>query len=154
MAREGATPLERFRLYLDEHGLPLTRQRLAVAEVLCGTGDQVSAEDVARRVALRGFPVGTATVYRTLDLLVRSGIAREHDFGEGFRRFAPVTPGRPHERCVCASCGRVTELADDRVERVIAMSAAAVGFRPQRHRLEVHGLCRACRQLNPLARAR
>jgi Fur family ferric uptake transcriptional regulator len=154
METDGATPLERFRRYLDAHGLPLTRQRLAVAEVLCGAADEVSAEDVARRAALRGFPVGTATVYRTLDLLVRSGIARAHDFGEGFRRYARVAPGRPHERCICAACGRVTELADDRVERLIALSADAVGFKPHRHRLEVVGLCRACQQLNPLARAR
>ncbi len=154
MRSDGATQLEQFRRYLDEHDLPLTRQRLAVAEVLCAAADQLSAEDVVRRVAQRGFPVGTATVYRTLDLLVRSGVVREHDFGEGFRRFEPLASGQGHEQCLCTSCGRVSEFADDRLERLIGLLAEEVDFRPHRHRLEVYGLCRACRTLNPLARAR
>lgn len=154
MRIDGATQLEQFRRYLDDHDLPLTRQRLAVAEVLCFAADHLSAEDVARRVAQRGFPVGTATVYRTLDLLVRSGLVREHDFGEGFRRFELLASGRGPEHCICTSCGRVSEFANDRLERLIGLLAEEVDFRPHRHRLEIYGLCRACQQLNPLARAR
>jgi Fur family ferric uptake transcriptional regulator len=156
MQVDGQQLLETFRRYLRDHGLPVTHQRLAVAEAIFFAGDHVSAEDIAGRVAKGGGgPVGTATVYRTLELLVESGLATEHDFGEGFKRYEPGSGGgEPHEHCICSSCGAVTEFSNDRLERMIALLAEEVEFRPHRHRLEIYGLCRRCQQSNPLARAR
>ena len=154
MKVDGGKLLETFRRYLSDHNLPATQQRLAVAEILFFAGDHVSAQDVARRVAKRGGPIGTATVYRTLDLLVRSWLVKEHDFGEGFKRYEPSTAGQAHEHCICSSCGKVMEFSNDRLERMIALLAEEVEFRPHHHRLEVYGLCRSCQQANPLARTR
>jgi Fur family ferric uptake transcriptional regulator len=153
MKVDGRTLLEAFRRHLSDHNFPATRQRLAVAEVVFFAGDHLSAEDVARRVE-RGKTVGTATVYRTLDLLVQSGLVAERDFGEGFKRYEAVPPGQTHEHCVCSSCGKVIEFSNDRLERMIGLLAEEVAFRPHHHRLEVFGLCRECQQSNPLTRTR
>src|SRR5437660_11509956 len=102
MKVDGATLLQSFRGYLSDRNLPVTHQRLAVAKAVLLAGDHLSAEDVARRVA-GGGPVGTATVYRTLDLLVQSGLVVERDFGEGFKRYEAAAPGQTHEHCVCSS---------------------------------------------------
>jgi Fur family ferric uptake transcriptional regulator len=156
MKVDGQQLLETFRRYLRDRSLPVTHQRLAVAQAIFFAGDHVSAEDIAGRVAKGGGgPVGTATVYRTLELLVESGLVTEHDFGEGFKRYEPGSSGgEPHEHCICSSCGAVTEFSNDRLERMIALLAEEVEFRPHRHRLEIYGLCRRCQQSNPLARAR
>lgn len=154
MKVDGAKQLDAFRRYLGDHNLPLTQQRLAVAEVLFFAAEHLSAEDIAQQLSRRGEAVGTATVYRTLDLLVRSGLVREHDFGEGFKRYEPVAAGQVHEHCICSSCGRVMEFSNDRLERMIALLAEEVEFRPHHHRLEVYGLCRQCQQANPLIRTR
>lgn len=151
MRSDRPAPLESFRQYLAGRGQPATRQRLAVAETLYAAADRPSAEDLTRRLAARGFRVGAATVYRTLDLLVQSGLAQAHDFGEGFRRFEPVVAGAARAHCICASCGSVGVFPDGRLEPVVALGAAEAGFRPQRYRLEVYGLCQACQQFNPLA---
>ena len=147
--------LEMFRRHLHDHSLPVTHQRLAVAEAIFCSGEHLSAADIAGRVGA----VGTATVYRTLELLVESGLVTEHDFGEGFKRYEPGPAGgegggAPHEHCICSSCGAVMEFSNDRLERMIALLAEEVEFRPHRHRLEIYGLCRRCQQSNPLARAR
>ncbi len=152
MRVDGARALAAFRRFLTDRNLPATQQRLAVATVVLDAADHVSADEVLRRVAKRGVDVGLATVYRTLDLLVSSGLVAERDFGEGFRRYEPVAPGQAHEHCICSSCGRVMELSNDRLERVIALVAEEVEFRPHHHHLEVFGLCRDCQQSNPLAR--
>ena len=155
MKVDGQRLLDTFRRYLHDHGLPVTHQRLAVAEAIFVSGDHLSAEDIAGLVLKRGGPVGTATVYRTLEVLVESGLVTEHDFGEGFKRYEPGSgDGDPHEHCICSSCGAVTEFSNDRLERMIALLAEEVEFRPHRHRLEIYGLCRRCQQSNPLARAR
>ena len=153
MKVDGTKLLEEFRRHLAEHNLPATQQRLAVAEAVFFAGEHLSAEEVGRRVAKR-VAVGTATIYRTLDLLVRAGLAKEHDFGEGFKRYEPLAAGQAHEHCICSACGRVMEFSNDRLERMIALLAEEVEFRPHHHRLEIYGLCRTCQQANPLARTR
>lgn len=154
MKVDGAQLLGSFRRYLSDRNLPATHQRLAVAETLFFADAHLSADDVARRLAGRGEAVGTATVYRTLDLLVQSGLVREHHFGEGFKRYEPMPAGQTHEHCICVACGRVMEFANDRLERMIALLADEAAFRPQHHRLEIYGLCRECQQANPLTRTR
>jgi len=90
MKVDSAQLLATFRRYLSDHSLPATHQRLAIADALFTAADHVSADDLATLVAKQGVAVGTATVYRTLDLLVKSGLVREHDFGEGFKRYEPL----------------------------------------------------------------
>lgn len=150
---EAAALLERFRRHLRDRRLPVTRQREAVAAVLFAAEDHPSVHDLARRLKAAGHAVGTATLYRTLDTLVRSGMVLEHDFGEGFKRYEPVPPASAHDHLVCERCGRVVEVANDRLERMLRMMADEQRFLYRRHRVEVHGLCTACRarDLEPLA---
>src|SRR5258708_36347313 len=112
---------ETFRRYLRDHSLPATQQRLAVAEALFETGEHLSVEEVSRRVAKRGGPGGTAAPYRTLDLLVRSGGAREHELGAGVKRYEAVPADQPHEHCIRSSCGHAMAFSNDRLERMIAL---------------------------------
>lgn len=136
---------DRFHRWLRERHLPITRQRDMVARVVFAGGEQLSVDGVERRLRELGERVGTATVYRSLDVLVDSGLVRAHDFGEGFKRFEPLrTPGQ-HGHLVCSRCGRVTEFSTERFERVLPMIADELGFQHQTHRVEIRGLCQACR---------
>jgi len=87
--------------------------------------------------------VGTATLYRTLQLLVETGLVRERDFGEGYARYEPAAEG--HDHLICQRCGLVVEFSGDRVERMLRVTADEHHFLYRRHHLEVHGLCRTCR---------
>ncbi len=141
----GLDAVEAFRAYLRDHNLPITSQRIAIAEAVLGSDRHLSAEEVDREVAGRGASAGTATIYRTLELLVRSGLAVERDFGEGFKRFEPARGIPHHEHLLCTVCGRVTEFRDERLERMTTLIAEAHGFSRQRHRLVIHGVCERCR---------
>jgi Fur family ferric uptake transcriptional regulator len=136
--------VERFVGYLREHNLPVTAQRLAIADVLLTSERHLSAEEVAQEVSARGRAVGTATVYRTIDTLLESGLVVERDFGEGFRRFEPARDIPHHEHLVCTQCGRVEEFRDERLERMTTIVAESRGFMRQRHRLVIHGVCKDC----------
>ena len=146
---DGAAPLgpqllEGFRRYLRDHNLPVTAQREQVAGVILGAHGHFSVEDIERRLRERGTHVGKATVYRTLDLLVTSGLITERDFNEGFRRYERV-PGQPHhEHLICLRCGKVTEFANERLERMKALIAEEYGFQHHHHRLEIFGTCPDC----------
>ena len=134
-----------FATYLRSHNLPVTEQRLAVADVVLSADEHLSAEDVETRLVSRGVSVGTATVYRTLDVLVKSGLVVERDFGEGFRRFESARGMPHHEHLICTVCGQVAEFRDERLERMTTLVAEAHGYVRQRHRLVIYGVCAKCR---------
>lgn len=142
---EAEALLDRFRQHLRERRLAVTRQRLAIAERLFLAEDHPSVEDIAKRVGEHGHQAGTATLYRTLELLVKAGMVVEHDFGEGFRRYEPVAAAAGHDHLICERCGRVVEFANDRLERMLRMTADEQHFHYRRHRADVHGLCADCR---------
>ncbi len=143
---EGAALLERFRHYLRDHRQPLTRQRDRVAEVVLTSNDHLSAEQIRRRLKEVGNSVGLATIYRTLDLLVQSGLVRAHDFGQGYRRFEPMPAQAHHDHLICVRCGKVEEFSHDRLERMLPIIADEYGFQPERHRVEIYGVCRDCQR--------
>jgi Fur family ferric uptake transcriptional regulator len=138
--------LERFRGWLRDHRLPVTRQREVIAELVFASEEHLSVEAIRRALRERDEPVGVATVYRTLELLVSAGLVRAHEFGEGFRRFEPAAAQGDHEHLICVRCGRVVEFANERLERMLPIIADEHAFLHQRHRVEIFGTCRECRQ--------
>jgi Fur family ferric uptake transcriptional regulator len=112
--------------------------------VLC-SDRHVSADDIERELWSRGAAVGTATIYRTLDVMVRSGLVVERDFGEGFRRFEPARDEPNHEHLICTVCGRVVEFREERLERMTMLLAEQHDFARQRHKLVIEGICGTCR---------
>jgi Fur family ferric uptake transcriptional regulator len=138
--------LNAFKAFLRERNLPLTGQRLAIADVVLNADTHMSAEEVSHAVRSAGTLVGTATVYRTLDVLVESGLAVERDFDEGFRRFEPARDVPQHEHMVCTVCGSVVEFRDERLERMTTLHAEAHGYARQRHSLVIYGVCQSCQR--------
>lgn len=138
--------MEAFRAYLRDRNLPVTHQREAIARVVLHSDRHLSADDIERELAVLGVMVGTATIYRTLEVLVRSGLVMERDFGEGFRRYEPARDAPQHEHLICTVCNRVTEFQDERLERMTTLLAEANGFARQRHRLVIEGICAECQR--------
>jgi Fur family ferric uptake transcriptional regulator len=149
MADDDAAPqqlFDRFHRWLRERHLPITRQRDMIARVVFAGGEHLSVGGIQRRLRDQGQRVGMATIYRSLAVLLESGLARAHDFGEGFKRFeALLSPGQ-HGHLICSRCGRVTEFSTERFERLLPMVADEQEFQHQTHRVEIRGLCRVCRE--------
>jgi Fur family ferric uptake transcriptional regulator len=141
--------MEAFRAYLRDRNLPVTSQREAIARVVLAGDRHLSADEIERELTVQGIMIGTATVYRTLEVLVRSGLVMERDFGEGFRRYEPTRDVPHHEHLICTTCNRVTEFRDERLERMTTLLAESNGFLRQRHRLVIEGVCAACRRRGP-----
>ena len=134
-----------FGRYLREQGLPVTHQREAVAEVVFGSGEHLSVDEIEHVLRSEGHRIGKATIYRALDLLVRSKLVAELDFGEGFKRYEHRLSAQPiHEHLICLNCAAVIEFQSAEVHRIEASVSAQHGFRPTRHKLEIYGLCRKC----------
>lgn len=143
---DGEALLEVFRTFLRDHNFPVTPQRDAIAETIVFADTHPSVGDLERMLRRRGIHVGRATIYRTLDLMVRAGVVQEHDFGEGFKRYEARAAQGHHEHLICIDCGKVVEFSSERLERMTSLIAEEYGFRGHHHRLEIYGLCPDCQR--------
>jgi Fur family ferric uptake transcriptional regulator len=130
----------RWRLYLQEHGLNTTQQRELIVDFFLRCQDHISIDELLTRVRKRNKKVGYATVYRTLKLLVDSGLAHQRQFGDGQARYEVA--GEHHDHFICTKCGMILEFEDDEIERLQDRIADRLGgFTVLRHRHELYGLC-------------
>ena len=145
MNRDVAPYIRVFGRYLRDLGLPVTQQREAVADVVFASERHQSVDEIESALRERGERIGKATIYRTLDLLVRSRLVAEHDFGEGFKRYEHRLSERPvHEHLICIECAKVTEFESTELYGVENRVKQEYGFQPVRRRLEIYGLCKEC----------
>ncbi len=146
--------LVRFHRWLRDRHQPITPQRDRVAQAIFAGGEHLSVDGIQRRLRDERVRVGTATIYRALDVLLESGLVRAHDFGEGFKRYEALRSPGQHGHLICSRCGRVTEFATDRFERLLPLVADEHQFQHQTHRVEIRGLCRVCRDADAGALSR
>jgi Fur family ferric uptake transcriptional regulator len=136
--------MDLFRSYLHQARLPVTHQREAIAMALFEAERHQSVDELADLLRGRGEHVGKATIYRTLNLLVEAGLARELDFGEGFKRYEHQAGETQHDYLICTSCGKVARFQREAMDRLQADIAAELGFTVQSRRLKIYGLCDSC----------
>lgn len=131
---------ERWTEYLATKRLNTTAQREAIVDQFFRAPEHISIDELLARVRRRHPKVGYATVYRTLKLLVDSGLASERQFGDGQARYEVA--GEHHDHLICAKCGLILEFEDDEIERLQERIAQRLGgFTVIRHRHELYALC-------------
>lgn len=74
-------PRDTFQQFLTSKGLRVTNQRVAIFDAAYGAEDHYTAEDLLDRSRKIDPSVSRATVYRSLPILVESGLVREVDVG-------------------------------------------------------------------------
>ena len=130
--------------YLAARRLRRSARRRLVVDAFLDTERHLTADELYRLVRAKHPAVGYATVYRTLKLLCECGLCRAVSFEDGVTRYEHQFNHDHHDHLVCTRCGRVVEVVDPAIERLQERLARRHGFRPERHRMEMYGLCRRC----------
>jgi Fur family ferric uptake transcriptional regulator len=133
----------RLRRYLDERGLRSTRQRDLIIEAFFKSHRHVNAEELYRIVRKRDPHIGVATVYRTLRLLIESGVATQRNFGSGQACYEVVD--HHHDHLICTRCGAILEFENETIEELQIEVARKHRFTITHHKLELYGLCESCK---------
>lgn len=130
----------RWKAYLQENRLNTTQQRELIVDQFLRSKDHISVDELLARVRKRNRKVGYATVYRTLKLLVESGLAIQRQFGDGHARYEVA--GDHHDHLICTKCGLILEFEDEEIEALQERIAQRLGgFLVTRHRHELYGMC-------------
>ena len=130
---------------ISSAGFSHTRSRRAVVEALCATPSGATPAKLRARGRAIHTPLGTVTVYRTLELLESLGLARRIHGEDGCTAWAPVSLAHGHH-VICRGCGRAAEFEGCDLEPLLRRVSARTGFRVSEHWLELFGLCPKCIQ--------
>jgi Fe2+ or Zn2+ uptake regulation protein len=129
MSRDGAAQI------LAKHGVQASAQRLAVAEYVLFTDSHPSADKVFAEVRARAPAISRATVYNTLNLLVRKGLLRQLVLAEGKVVFDPHLA--PHHHFVDEATGAVHDIPWDAID--VRKVEALRGVRVREYQVVVRG---------------
>lgn len=133
------------RKALTEAGEQWTDMRADVFSALANHNRPASAYDITEGVsALRGKRVAPNSVYRILDLFVRTNLARRVESANAY--IANSHPGCHHD-CIfliCDTCGKVVHIDNDQLTHALTEAAGGEGFADVRPVVELRGTCAHC----------
>lgn len=142
--RRLAQPTSLFQKYLAAQKLKLTNERVRILEEILTSTDHFGADDLHMRCVDKRIAVSRATIYRTLEHLVKSGLVRRVYLDQKRAFYEHVFGRRHHEHMICLSCSKVIEFSDDPLEQRQDKVCQDLGFKPLRHSLRIVGLCSRC----------
>lgn len=122
---------------LRRAGVRITRQRAALLSVIAAADDHPEAQELQRRAEESVPGISLSTVYRTLTELETQGVILRHQFEGAPARFEHTETDH-HDHMIDVDTGEVIEFTDDRIEKLQAEIADAMGYEIQHHRLELY----------------
>lgn len=133
---------ESLQEFLSGKGLRRTIQREAIIKAAFGTTEHFTAEELLLMAKKIETSVSRATVYRTLPLLVESGLLRELDLGSDTKVYDPNFVTNPtHNHLICMDCDKIIEFEDTNMELLENCITRRLGFSPANKAVTIEGHC-------------
>lgn len=118
---------------LRKEGLRYTSQRQAVWDEIKKSEEHRNAEDIYLQLKSNNHNVSRATVYRTIDVLVKNHMVRKMDLGDGRNLFEPRINDEHHDHMICLDTGKIIEFFDEELEDLQDKIAEKHGYKVVRH---------------------
>jgi len=128
-----AKNIQILKVVLQKEGLRFTRQRLAVWTEIGISREHRDADDIYISIRSKGVKVSRATVYRTIDVLVKNELVRKLDVGDGKSRFESKVDEKHHDHMICLETGNIIEFYNSRLEQLQEKIALDNGYELVRH---------------------
>ena len=137
--------LNNFKDILRGEGMKFTPQRSAILEEIILDLGHRECEDIYLALKQMGEHVSRATVYRTMEILVKNDFARKMEIGDGRARYESKVNSPHHDHLICTSCGKIVEFVNQDIEDLQEKIAKNYHFNLQRHIHQLFGICKKCR---------
>jgi Fur family ferric uptake transcriptional regulator len=142
-----------WRLRVQAQCARWTLPRENILDLLSRTSRHLSAKDIYGALFAANPGIGLTTIYRTLELLNRTGLVHKVAAADGQARYAlrKGDGGDHHHHLICTKCGKIVDYRDfmqeelDLVRKTEEALARKHNFLIQDHNIEFLGLCEKCR---------
>ncbi|MEI6351550.1 MAG: transcriptional repressor [Verrucomicrobiota bacterium] len=128
--------------FIEKRGLRKTIQREAIIEAAFSTTEHYTAEELLVKARHIEPSVSRATVYRTLPLLVESGLLKEIDLGKDQKHYDPNFVSHPHHNhLICVDCQKIVEFEDQHIDTLEDCITKRLGFSPATKMVRIEASC-------------
>jgi Fur family ferric uptake transcriptional regulator len=134
---------------LRRAGYKLTGPRLTILELMERSGGHLTSAELLTQVEERDPSIGRASVFRTLDLMIKLGIICTSVQGGSTIHYM-LMPNGHHHHIICTRCNTLIEFEDCRLSTLIASLEAQYHVHVEGHLLELYGLCGKCQTAFPV----
>jgi Fur family ferric uptake transcriptional regulator len=134
-------PKEILRDFLKESNHRITSERFEVLEAAMTFNEHFSADELFIAMKRKKSSVSRATVYNTIDLLVKCNLISERNFGENIKRYESTYKKQSHDHLICNDCGRIIEFSSEKINEVRAETCEKLGFEAASHSFYIYGKC-------------
>lgn len=141
---DGTEFIQQFEDYLKSCGLRMTQKRLDVLNQVFDYPGHFQTEDLLVQMRRNGYHVSRPTIYRTLPLLVRSGLLTEFIDAQKNTRYESIHALREHAHLICLRCNQIVEFKEPQIDTLQRAVCEAHGFKAVRVRNEIIGYCAEC----------
>ena len=142
--------IKQFEDYLKSTGLRLTQKRMDILHQVFDYPGHFQTEDLLVQMRRNGYRVSRPTIYRTLPLLVRSGLLTEFIDAQKNTRYESIHSLQEHAHLICLRCNQIVEFKEPRIDALQKSVCEAHQFKAVRFRNEIIGYCAECQaELEP-----
>ncbi len=137
---------------LRENGLKVTRARRAIIEEIFAHQEHVHPNVLLQELERKGKKVSRATLYRTLDFLIKKGLVRRMHFEARQPEYDPNYGLSEHDHLICLNCGNTVEFRDEELRSRQKEICKIFNFTPVRRYVQIFGYCQSpekCAQEGP-----
>ena len=125
--------LEILKSVLIKEKLRLTDQRIAIWNQIRNSKKHMDVEEIFSLLKTKKKIVSRATIYRTLDVLVRNRLIRKMDVGDGYSLYEPRLDNDHHDHMICEDTGDIIEFFSEEIELLQEKIAREHGYTVIRH---------------------
>ncbi|MEE9166892.1 MAG: transcriptional repressor [Candidatus Neomarinimicrobiota bacterium] len=136
--------LEEFKSALREEKLRFTPQRYEVFKEVCASKEHREADEIFAALRNRDVHVSRATVYRTMDILLKHDFVQRMNIGDGRWRYEHWLDCSHHDHLICVKCGRIVEFLSSEIEELQEKICSEFNYELLRHVHQLFGVCEEC----------
>jgi Fur family peroxide stress response transcriptional regulator len=108
---------EEFSAKLNEKGLKVTPQRIAILEAIVKLNNHPTAENIIEYIRKNHPNIATATVYKVLDALVSNGLIKKVKTERDIMRYDAIMES--HHHLYCSESDRIEDYNDNELNEML-----------------------------------
>lgn len=132
---------EKFKKFLKTGKHRITPERFEVLDYVIESNDHFSADELYLKMKNGKSNVSRATVYNSLELLVKCNMLIKRNFGDNKTFYEASYNKQNHGHLICKTCGDIIEFTNDKISDIVKEIVTQNDFSPDSFQFNIFGQC-------------
>jgi len=133
---------DEFKSFLKTAKHRITPERFEVLDFAISSNNHFTADELYLEMKKGKSNVSRATVYNSLELLVKCGMLAKRYFGENKTFYESSFNKQNHVHLICKICGEIIESDDKKIAKLVEKIASENDFVHKSFQFNIFGFCK------------